>query len=216
MIDVVGVVKITDPQREIYHGACVSSLSFVRHTGDFIIYNGDTPNYGKAYIHLLEQCYQPFVLNYIEDAFVVLDDRDTLFAMLSEMTHYSCDVMKASFHKIELNSLKALDDVTETEYGYVYENTKENHDKYCSYYGLRYWLGVNMITTRSFALRFWDRTLGHRPHGYEFEAYNSDFHHRVYIPKIEIIASIDDDHGEPNTALLNRHDPKFMKIMSNL
>jgi len=216
MIDIVGVIKITDPTRETYHRACVSSLSLVRHTGDFLIYNGDVSSYGQTYMHLLEQCYQPFVLNYIEDAFMTLDDRAILFSMLSEMQQHSCDVMKASFHKIELNSLSALTEITETQHGYIYENTPENHYKYCTHYGHRYWLGVNMITTRNFALRFWNRNLGHRPHEYEFNDYNPSFHHKVYVPKIEVLASIDDDHGEPNTALIHRDEPKFVKIMSEI
>jgi hypothetical protein len=219
MIDIVGVVKIdySNPTRTRYHHACLKSLEFLKGCGEVIIYSGDVSDYGEAYMTLLEQCKQPFVLNYIEDAFMVLDDKRHLEGMLHAMNRFDCEVMRASFFDIETESVKNVSSKIVTEYGTAFRMDQKAYNQFQSAYGYRYMIGVNFITTREFALRFWSRKIkATRPHPFEMARYNPEWVHGCFIPATEVLASIDDSHGEENSCLLNRHEPKFERIYDSL
>lgn len=170
------------------------------------------PAYGTTYMQLLNKSDNPFVLNFIEDQFMLLDDADIMLSILETMKHHNVDVLKSSFLKVEQNSQNTLQQVTDTDFGKVFLMDERNHSEYGAHYGGRYLLGVNFITTREFALKFWDRDCGMRPHEYEISSYNEEWKHICMIPNIEILCAIDDDHGEPATCLLNRNEEKWNRI----
>lgn len=150
-----------------------------------------------------------FVINFMEDQFMMLDNANTLMHLIGFMKQYKADVCKASFFQVEQNSIGGIKPIADVPgLGIVYENAEANHVAYCSHYKDRYFIGVNFLTTREFALKFWNRELGPRPHPYEVGVWSVDWQHRCVIPHIELQGAIDDCHGEPGTSLLQRQDAK--------
>ena len=92
-----------------------------------------------------------------------------------------------------------------------------NFNQYQKYYGSRYYLGTNFITTLWFANKFWNRKFNsNRPHEWEIAKFSKEFEHIAMIPEIEIMASICDSHGEIGTSLLERKEHKFWNIYNTL
>jgi hypothetical protein len=182
-------------------------------SGGLFSMSGDN-DYGTNYMFLLNKCESPYVLNFIEDHFCMIDQVETMRGILDLMKQHKVDICKASFFQVEQNSSRNLRMLAETPAAKIFLNNQQNFDWYQHYYGNRFYIGVNFITTREFALKFWNRSLGPRPHEYEMPNYSQEWEHICMIPNIPILESIDDDHGEPGTALLNKANPdsRFVKI----
>ena len=241
MLSIVGNIKINNTTRLKYLKATLWSFEFVkdcqlllnvdcdcetlteitnevRKIGfkNFEISNKNG-NYGEIYCELLEKVNSEFVLNFFEDHFMILDNKDKLAVILKAMKTEKVDVCKASFWKIEKNSSKEILGHYDMNYGLVFENNKTNFNLYQKFYGTRYFLGCNFITTLEFAKKFWNRKIyTHKPHPFEIPKYNLEFHHVSMIPNIEIMASICDSHGEIGTSLLERKESKFWNIMNKI
>ena len=237
MLSIVGNIKINDSVRLKYLIATLKSYAFIK---DFqLLLNIDTDcktldlitetvkeigfnnfelsnrsgNYGKIYCDLLDKCKSEYVLNFIEDHFCLLDNKDKFMVLLKAMKTERVDVCKSSFFRIEQNSSKEILGHYDMSYGLVYQNNRTNHNLYQKYYGSRYYIGVNFITTLAFANIFWGREFNsHRPHEWELSRYDSNFECVTMIPNFEIHASIDDNHGEIGTCLLERNEIKFLNI----
>lgn len=170
-------------------------------------------SYGAVYNQIIDTYGKnKYIINFMEDQFMVADAVDTLKSVLARMGKWSVQVCKSSFFDIETKCLKSL----QHDYQPSYLNSQQYHDAFQRPYYKRYWLGVNFITTKEFALKFWGRECGIRPHDYEVEHYTESLLHRVIVPEREIQAAIDDDHGEPNTCLIKRQDKKFLHIMATV
>lgn len=216
MLDVVGLIRpnITG-ERARMHRACTASLSFIDgHT--YNVKGENTDDFGKRFIELMDRGENDYVMFYIEDALMVLDNGDVLKRLIEAMKISGAEVMKASFHQIELNSIKNITPCYEDEYSFVYDNTPENHKKYCEYYGSRYYLGLNGIFEKNFLRRLLQRTKSYRPHEMELPHYDKNFAHKVLVPKVEVLASIDDGHGLEGSQLLKRNDTKFWNLYNNV
>lgn len=240
MLDIVGNLKIdeTKPERVDYFIACMKSWEFFREhcrfylnfenaSDDFLRlvkraieeckYDGFVSSvsekvYGKAYCELMDRGNNPFVLNFIEDHFTLIDDAETMSRILNTMKELKVDVLKTSFFQIEQNSRNTVKGATTMEHGKVFRMNEENHKEYGKHYGSRFYLGVNFLTTRDFAYKFWNRNMGHRPHEYEIGVYSKEWEHTCMIPAMEIQCAVDDDHGEENTCLLKRNEEKWNRI----
>lgn len=245
MIDIVGNITITSEERLKYLVACIRSYQFLEHRCRFVLQidhcndkiasivsnelqsydhlfidsRGSKETYG--YSKLLQYTRYDYVINFMEDHFMVCDSVDDLNAVLLLMKAFEVDVCKASFYDIEKNSGAAI--VNYGEYIYngcgvlIFENNFNNFDLYQSYYKKRYYVGVNFLTTRNFAKKFWSREMGAKPHDYEIARYSDDWKHRcMLLPGIELQASIDDDHGEKDTCLLKRGNEKWNRIWSDI
>lgn len=183
---------------------------------DYSLTTMSGPTYGEVYMHLLAKGNNDFVLNFIEDHFMVLDDAGDLAEILQVMRDTRCDILKGTFFQVEQNSSRTLNIRYSFRYGRVYDNNPSNHEEYQKYYGKRFYIGVNFITTRAFAEKFWNRKLKRRPHEYEVATFDPQWFHIAMIPDIPIMDSIDDDHGEPGSCLLKRDEPKFRKIYDGI
>jgi hypothetical protein len=171
--------------------------------------------YGHMYTYLLEQCKNEYILNFMEDHFCVLKDPQDIFGLLKWMEITGADVLKASFFEIEQNSIKPFIQYKNANYGTVFNNSPENFKAYCRHYGKRYYIGVNFITTKAFAEKFWRREFeSSRPHEWEIVDYDPAFLHTVMVPNRPVLVAIDDDHGEQGTALVNKlpQNDKFFLI----
>lgn len=183
-------------------------------------------SYGRIYCGLLAKTENKYVVNLIEDHFLVIDRHEHFNSIIDTAAAYHVDVIHSSFHVIEKNSSKTVQmikrgDVANKHSGdVIFVHDEANHREYCKFYELRYHLGVNWITTKNFAFRFWNRYYEPkailRPHEYEEKYYKEEFKHIAMIPNIEIFASIDDDHGEENTSLLKRKENKFWEIYNSI
>lgn len=244
MLDIVGNIKIDEskPERVKMLIACIRSLYFLKDSGVAFYLNldGASPelqvkvaenlepfkerhlstfsgNYGEVYLKLIDKGDNPFILNFIEDHFCVLDDAEVMRELLREMYLNKCELMKASFFHVEQNSSKYLNCFRYDNYGKWYLNDLPNFRLYSHFYSSRYYIGVNFITSRKFALRFWDRPISsNRPHDWEIAGYDRSLIHSVLIPKFEVLAAIDDCHGEEGSCLFKRNEPKFQKIWSEI
>lgn len=174
-------------------------------------------NYGDAYTFLVNQAKYDFVLNFFEDHFCVMDNINELQGLLRDMRENEIDVMKCSFHEIENKSIsKTSIPLISTSHGRYFLNNEENFNEYSKYYGCRFFIGVNFLTTKTFAKQFWGREFNSgRPHEWEISEYNPEFEHTVLIPNVPFLASIDDHHGEPGTELLKSKNKKFHEIYFN-
>lgn len=241
LLDVVGNIKVneSDPERVKYLIACIRSFKFLQghcrfvlnmegaNGGlmqrideeldgfDYILLSDSGTSYGDIYCSLLSMCESPFVLNFFEDHFCITDSIDTLTLLLRVMNNLNINVCKASFHQIEQISALNVFDKEICLSGTYWNMDHNNYTAYCRAYGERYFLGVNFLTTRAFALRFWNRSLGPTPHTYELAKYDENWQHRVIVPAFEICAAIDDEHGQHNSHLLARKDKKFWDIYNS-
>lgn len=239
MIDICGNIKITSEQRFGYLIACIRSYYFLKgkakfvlkieglnseqfnivrkelHGFNYTIVHGLPADYGKAYCELLNEGINDFVINFMEDQFMILNDSVWLAQLLRLMKQESVEVCKASFHKIELNSSKTIVGERNT-FGLIYDNNEDNFREYKRHYGERYYIGVNFITSKSFAYSFWNRNFGERPHGFELAEYNGYYNHKCIIPLREIQCAIDDNHGQKGTCLLERNEQKYISCASYL
>lgn len=246
MLDIVGHIQIdeTNPDRVRYLIACIRSYAFLKNDCKFIL-NLDNPSqklfnlikkeltdggfdfelsktfysnhYGQTYCKLLEECENEYVLNFIEDAFMMEDMDFTMACYLSDMDFNKIDILKTCFFRVEQNSSKTLNEIntniSDLADGKMFTNHSSNFIEYQKFYGTRYYIGVNFLTTLQFAKRFWGRDIKtKRPHEYEIVAYDENWIHNVMIPNTEMLAAIDDPHGEVGTDLLSRSEPKFNKI----
>lgn len=238
MLDIIGNIKIdlANHTRINYLIACLKSWDFFKdHCRIFLLIEGanteltdrlnkEVPgtylipsddkklSYGKKYVDLLSLSENPFVLNFIEDHFTLIDDKDFMLGLLNCMKEKGVDVLKSSFFQIEQNSSKTLKRYSDTEYGRIFLHDERNHEEYQRHYVNRYYMGVNFITTRAFALKFWDRDMGNTPHPYELSSYSREWEYRCMIPSREIQCAVEDNHGEDGTCILMRKEEKWDRI----
>lgn len=241
MIDVIGNIKIDEskPERIKYLIACIRSYLFMKDDCRMIInldspsqklrdlvnkelsnfpkayyLEGNSNSYGETYCSLINTLTADnnFIINFFEDHFMILDSIISMKELIYEMDKTKTDVCKASFFKIEKNSepvIKRTDGI----FGNVYCNDKIFHSLYQNHYGSRFYMGVNFITTKEFALKFWSRDCGKRPHDYEIAGYDEKWKHNVMFTNVELMCSIDDNHGEDGTRLLDRTDCEKWNII---
>lgn len=233
MISIVGNIKITDHTRLKYLYVTLKSYEFLIDAGAELILNIDTPfplysayeglpnvtftydkgNYGKIYTGLLEGVTNDYVLNFMEDQFMVMDDINDFSYILGTLSATKADVCKASFFEVEQSSSRGIIFNGVNEYGRIFLNNQTNHQAYQKFYGSRYYIGCNFLTTKEFAIKFWSREFNStRPHEWEIAKYSKEWEHICMIPNIPIQASIDDDHGAEGSCLLKSNNPKFNKL----
>jgi hypothetical protein len=179
----------------------------------------DGNTYGNMYTYLLEKSKYDYVLNFMEDHFCVEDNAAMFHQMLRDMYLNRIDIVKASFFDIERKCLAYVSHRQHLATGEWYPNTEINFQDYQQHYGQRFYIGVNFITTKSFALRFWAREFeGSNPHPWEISRFDERFMHNVMVPHKILLGAIDDDHGEPGTALINNIGQynKFMQIFDSI
>lgn len=239
MISIVGNIKINDLQRLKYLKATLWSFELLKEyqlllnidcdciTLDEITIEvekigfknyqlrNESGNYGEIYCKLLYLVKSDYVINFFEDHYLLLDDKNQLESILMDMKINKVDVCKSSFWQIEQNSKTTIYKIQKENC--IFINDLSNFNQYQKYYGSRYYLGTNFITTLWFAKRFWCRKFNSkRPHEWEIAKFSKEFEHIAMIPDIEIMASIDDSHGEIGTSLLERKEHKFWNIYNNL
>ena len=239
MISIVGNIKINDLQRLKYLKATLWSFELLKEyqlllnidcdciTLDEITIEvekigfknyqlrNESGNYGEIYCKLLDLVNSDYVINFFEDHFLLLDDKKQLESILMDMKINKVDVCKSSFWQIEQNSKTTIYKIQKENC--IFINDLSNFNQYQKYYGSRYYLGTNFITTLWFAKRFWCRKFNSkRPHEWEIAKFSKEFEHIAMIPEIEIMASICDSHGEIGTSLLERKEHKFWNIYNNL
>lgn len=234
MIDIIANIKIEEnkPDRVNYFLSCLQSFFNIHPNQKFII-NLENPSdnlygltkkllqksgnkfhlqktinatksYGYNYIELIRNYSENnLIVNFIEDHYRIIDTYN-FCNLLRFMQVKNVDVCKATFFKIEQIYSKNLLLTSNTIYGKVFINDLFNYKKYDEIYEHRYYIGVNFITTKNFALKFWNRDCGNRPHEYELDTYNESFKHICMIPNMEILISVEDPHGLPGTCLLKR------------
>lgn len=148
-----------------------------------------------------------FYLQFEEDHFFQCNDIKFMAELLSYMKMNQVDVCRASFHPIEFESQRWVNDKVISDAGYCFDMTWKNHQEFQKKWP-RYFIGTNCIFSKSFASRLFDRA-GTRPHDYEFGAYNDAFRHRVIVPRKELLRSLDDDHGLMGSSMLLKPTDKY-------
>lgn len=242
MLDIIGNLKIDEskPNRVDYFLACLRSWAFFKdHCSVYLNLDGasddllrqvkrvyeecgysgkvetiTSDNYGQVYCDLINAGQNKFVLNFIEDHFAVINEPARMAAILGEMLDHQVDVLKATFFQVEQTSLQQVKG-TDTDHGRIFKMNSANHHAYGMPYGGRYMIGVNFLTTRDFALRFWNRDCGHRPHEYEIGQFSSHWEHTCMIPSVELLAAVEDDHGADGSCLLKRSEPKWAWVFED-
>ncbi len=183
-------------------------------------------SYGRIYCGLLAKTDNIFCVNFLEDHFLVIDRWEEFMPLIATMNAYNVDVLRSSFHLSEKNSSMTVQmikkgDVAQRHSGdVIFLHDQINHIEFCKFYGIRYHLGVNWITNKLFAFKFWNRYYEpknfFRPHDFEEKYYKEEFKHIAMVPHREVFASIDDAHGELGTSLLERKDKKFWDIYNDI
>lgn len=246
-LDIIGNVKIDEskPERVKMLLACIRSFAFLKDhcrfllllegassklltrvrkemnaAGfDYMLFGQGFGDYGKSYRVMLKASTAPYILNFLEDHFCTVDDPRYLVKMIGIMKKLEVDLMKTSFHQVELKSMQGVDLFYQDPWALVYDNTIVNHKAYEKFYKQRYFVSVHFLATREFVTRFFSRALGDRPHEYELTHFTPGWEHRVLVPHEghEFIASIDDDHGEERSNLQARpEETKFWETYNSL
>jgi dTDP-4-amino-4,6-dideoxygalactose transaminase len=181
---------------------------------DYLLYRttaSDKVDYGKEYLLLLKQSKAKYILNFIEDHFLMMSE-DDMRATLICMDKLSVDVLRSSFRHVELVSVAGVSDKIELSHGFVFKANAHNYDQF-KHKWHRYFIGVNFITTHKFANKFWDRNdVFTRPHEYEITSYDIQWEHWCMVPKGEVLCSIDDDHGIAHSCLQHRKDADSFEL----
>ena len=239
MISIVGNIKINDLQRLKYLKTTLWSFELLKEyqlllnidcnciTLDEITVevekigfknyqlSNESGNYGEIYCKLLYLVKSDYVINFFEDHFLLLDDKNQLESILMDMKINKVDVCKYSFWQIEQNSKTTIYKIQKENC--IFINDLSNFNQYQKYYGVRFYIGTNFITTLEFAKRFWNRKFNsNRPHEWEIAKFSKEFEYICMLPDIEIMCAIDDEHGEIGTSLLERKEYKFWNIYNNL
>jgi len=165
--------------------------------------------YGENYLELIKRGSNPYILNFHEDHFCVLDNLAEMKSLIRLLEHSDIQVCRASFWEIEDKCAMELYGIRGIHR--AWSNNEKNHKTFSGAYPEgRYYIGTNNIMERQFAKKFWDRPIdSKRPHEYELKEFDQAFMHNCMVPAYEITASIDDDHGEPGSCLLSRNVEKF-------
>jgi hypothetical protein len=217
-------LNLENPSSELFH---LVTTELKKCGFKYVLTTGIFNNYGEAYCFLLRGIKdkltevngipQPgLIFNFMEDQFLLMNSVEEVAEIENTMLRYKIDVCMCGFNAVEKNSAQGLTHYSVTPAGIVYTNQIECYTEFCKFYGARYYLGVNFITTISFAIKFWSRDCGPRPHEYEISFYDANFLHNVLIPKKEIQVAIDDDHGADNSCLLKRKEEKWEKIIREI
>lgn len=233
MMQIIGNIKIESYKRLRYMVASVISMSgppiwinvetgpsmqrvirkSIRMASPFALITFDNIPYRNMMFKLIDGCQYKYLLNFEEDHFMNIDLRllDPLMRMAEK---FNVDVIRASFNEIEQNSAEGVECIHEDGICKIFRMNPGNFNKFQKHYKKRYFLGTNCVFKQEFALRFYDRA-GNRPHDYELAEYDERFEHICMVPKIKMLSSIDDDHGEPNTCLESTPTVKFKQCMEN-
>lgn len=240
MISIVGNIKINDLQRLKYLKATLWSFEILKEyqlllnidcdciTLDEITVevekigfknyqlSNESGNYGEIYCKLLDLVNSDYVINFFEDAFLLLENKSEFEGIINTMYITSAEICKSSFFEIEHNSIKGKHGFN--HYAKWFINNEENFKDYQKYYGVRFYIGTNFITTLDFAKKFWSRKFDSTtPHKWEIAKFDINFKHSCIIPNKEVFASIDDAHGCENSNLLARpNEKKFWNIYNNI
>jgi len=242
MLSIVGNIKISEPIRLKYLFATLKSYEFIKEYQLLLNIDTDietffkidafvrdigfknfelsnlTGNYGEIYCSMLDKINSNtniFVLNFFEDHFLLLNDKKKLITILYDMHMHNVDVCKSSFWQIEQNSKTTIFKIQKENC--IFLNDLSNFNQYQKYYGSRYYIGCNFITTLEFSKRFWNRKFdSKRPHNWEISKFSMEFLHTCMIPDVEIMCSIDDEHGEIGSCLIGSTHKKFIDIYNEL
>lgn len=249
MVDIIANIKVDESKPDRVKGllACIRSYEFLKENAHFLFFLEGASEalndavreefirlnfnytivprctdgcYGDQYWAMMQYTLNNYVLNFMEDQFMVLDCPFTFEMMLTYMKYNKVDILKASFFDVEQKSSQTITERSEDNvynhfkdaFGKVFVMDENNFAQYQKHYGSRFYIGVNFLTTKEFAHKFWCRDKGLRPHDYEIPYFDPAFIHTAMIPAFELQAAIDDDHGETGTALLKRNEPKFLRL----
>src|SRR5438552_3830263 len=137
MLDIIGLIKVdeTKPERINYLIACIRSYAFLQPYCRFVLtlenpsdelyelvgeelkscdYDYDlydikkVVNYGKIYCKLISEGRNNYIINFMEDQFMLINDKNQLLSVLETMDQYMVEVCKCSFLKIEQNSSRGI------------------------------------------------------------------------------------------------------------
>ena len=168
--------------------------------------------YRSEILGLINKCAHKYYLNFEEDHFMAITP-NLLGGLFKIAEKYNVDIIRASFNKVEQKSAEDVNCIYEDELCKVFKMDEDNFEKFQKHYP-RYYIGTNSIFKTSFANEFYSR-IGHRPHDYELSGYSKKFEYICMVPKISILTSIDDDHGEEGTCLLSVPSDKFTKCIKD-
>lgn len=153
-----------------------------------------------------------FFLNYEEDHFCVLQDKQKLIDLLHVCKQYNVDAIRASFHRVEMDCARHVHNILfEDDTVKIFRMTAHNFEAFCKPYK-RFYLGTNCIFSFDYGKRFFSNEAA-RPHDCELRFYQSDMEYICAVPKFEILRPIDDDHGAENTCMINKPTPYFAKLL---
>lgn len=242
-LDIIGNIKVdaSKAERVKYFYACLKSYNFLTGKSKIVLNIESTDNeisfqtaqilrkkgfqggvtnfkgnFGSIYSGLIKRSDADYILNFEDDHFCLLDNFENLQRILSRAEHYGVEVIRATFNKVENKSADGVEPIYEDDICRIFEMNEKNFQLFQHAYP-RFFLGTNCIFKHSFATRFWKREFeGSKPHPWEIGGYDKYFQHTVLIPKIEILASIDDPHDEPGSSLIEREEKKWEEVYGSV
>lgn len=217
MIDVIGNIIINNITRQKYFDASLYSLTNIECCIDKTIITIDSNLYhGSQMLVNIGESKSNYLMNFEEDHFCVCNEENKLNKLLEICDAYKVDVIKSSFCYIENVSAKNVTGVTfENDLVKIFRMNYDNFMEFQKPYIERYYLGTNCIFQREYAKRFFSQKIAPKPHDYEIRSFFIDYEYMCAVPKFEILRAIDDDHGEPNTCMINNPTQQFLELTTN-
>jgi hypothetical protein len=208
---ILGNIHLKSKERGLFYAISRDSIDFIKAPSEIII--NSEQSHGEKMIELINnnlKADSDYFLNFEEDHFCVLQDKNTFDYIMQKAAEHSVDVIRTSFHQVEMECSKHVPAIYEDEFVKIIRFTAPNFEKFCIPFK-RFYLGTNCIFKAEYAKKFF-RRIGHRPHDYELRHYQSDMEYTCLIPKVEILRPIDDDHGAENTCCLKNPTPLFTQL----
>lgn len=209
---ILGNIHLKSKERQLFFEVSKDSIEAIAQCPAYYSINSEK-SHGIKMLEIMDYIIKSdsdYFLNFEEDHFCVLQDKNTFDYIMQKAAEHSVDVVRASFHHVEMECAKHAPAIYEDEFVKIIRFTAPNFQKFCIPFK-RFYLGTNCIFKAEYAKKFF-RRIGERPHDYELRHYQSDMEYTCLIPKVEILRPIDDDHGVENSCCLKNPTPLFTQL----
>lgn len=173
----------------------------------------NSPDYKTTLFSLFDEAEKGYnyYINFEEDHFCVLDDKNTLAYIIGNCNKHDVDLLRISYYPIEVKSAEKVIPICDNDTIKAFRMNPENYSKFQAHY-TRFYLGTNAMFKMDYARKLYDRP-GKRPHDFELGKYVQEYEYTCAVPKVEFLRSIDNDHEAVNSCLLKSPTDKFSKLM---
>lgn len=161
--------------------------------------------FDEIYMEFVKESDKNYFQHFEEDHISICNDINYINYILEKSEKYDVDLIKSTFFQVELDDHTNTKPIYENDLCKIIRMNPLNHNIVNKKWK-RYYIGNNCIFNKGFAMKYWGRKLkSFSPHKHEIPKYDKKYEHTLMVTKKELLCSINDDHGLPNTCYLKRN-----------